>query len=177
MSRSIIHCDSPIGPIEVRATDTAVCALEFVEELPINAAERENGETPGRSASPLPAGARPLVEEVERQLAAYFTGALRRFDLPLALEGTPFQCHVWQQLRCVGYGETASYQAIAEAIGKPKAVRAVGAANGRNPVSIIVPCHRIVGSSQGAARPKLTGYGGGLWRKEWLLRHEGVLLV
>ena len=72
------------------------------------------------------------------------------------------------------YGHTASYQAIADAIDNPKAVRAVGAANGRNPVAIIVPCHRIIGSG---GRPKLTGYGGGLWRKEWLLRHEGVLLV
>ena len=99
---------------------------------------------------------------------------LHRFDLPLALEGTPFQRQVWQQLLSVAHGETASYQAIADAIDNPKAVRAVGAANGRNPVAIIVPCHRIIGSG---ARPKLTGYGGGLWRKEWLLRHEGVLLV
>jgi methylated-DNA-[protein]-cysteine S-methyltransferase len=111
---------------------------------------------------------------VQRQLAAYFAGDLRCFDLPLALDGTPFQRQVWQQLLSVGYGHTASYQAIAHAIDNPKAVRAVGAANGRNPVAIIVPCHRIIGSG---ARPKLTGYGGGLWRKEWLLRHEGVLLV
>ena len=119
-------------------------------------------------------GAHPLLDEVQRQLAAYFAGDLRYFDLPLALDGTPFQRQVWQQLLSVGYGHTASYQAIAHAIDNPKAVRAVGAANGRNPVAIIVPCHRIIGSG---GRPKLTGYGGGLWRKEWLLRHEGVLLV
>ena len=162
MSLSITHYDSPIGPIEIRATDTAVSRLEFIGELPADCAIRH-----------------PLLEEAQRQLDAYFSGALHRFDLPLALDGTAFQRQVWQQLLSVGYGETASYQAIADAIGNPKAVRAVGAANGRNPVAIIVPCHRIIGSNRAGsgARPKLTGYGGGLWRKEWLLRHEGVLLL
>ena len=123
---------------------------------------------------PMQPGAHPLLDEVQRQLDAYFAGGLRSFDLPLELDGTPFQRQVWQQLLSVGYGQIASYQAIAHAIDNPKAVRAVGAANGRNPVAIIVPCHRIIGSG---GRPKLTGYGGGLWRKEWLLRHEGALLV
>ena len=114
----------------------------------------------------MPPGAHPLLDEVHRQLDAYFAADLRCFDLPLALDGTPFQRQVWHQLLSVGYGQTASYQDIADAIDNPKAVRAVGAANGRNPVAIIVPCHRI----SSGARPKLTGYGGGLWRKEWLLR-------
>ena len=174
MSQSITHYDSPIGAIEIHATDTAVSRLEFVGELPTDSAIRN---TP--YAASKPSGAHPLLEEVQRQLAAYFAGALHRFDLPLTLEGTPFQRQVWQQLLSVAYGETASYQAIADAIDNPKAVRAVGAANGRNPVAIIVPCHRVIGINRAGsgARPKLTGYGGGLWRKEWLLRHEGVLLV
>ena len=166
--------NSPIGPIEIHATDTAVSRVEFAGEQ-AGEGEEVSG-VGGRSAasSSQEAGAHPLLEEVRRQLDAYFAGDLRRFDLPLDLEGTPFQRQVWQQLLSVGYGQTASYQDVAVAIDNPKAVRAVGAANGRNPVAIIVPCHRIIGSG---GRAKLTGYGGGMWRKEWLLRHEGVLLV
>ena len=89
-------------------------------------------------------------------------------DVPLALQGTEFQQAVWRQLLTVAYGHTASYGEIARGIAKPRAVRAVGGANHCNPISLIVPCHRIIGSNG-----KLTGYGGGLWRKEWLLRHEG----
>ena len=171
MSLSITTYDTPIGPIAIHATDTAVSRVEFAGE---QSGESEEERSRSRFSSLLQPGANPLLEEVQRQLAAYFAGDLRCFDLPLTLDGTPFQRQVWQQLLSVGYGHTASYQAIAHAIDNPKAVRAVGAANGRNPVAIIVPCHRIIGSG---ARPKLTGYGGGLWRKEWLLRHEGVLLV
>jgi len=167
MSLSFTSYHSPIGAIEIRATAAAVTAVEYVEDRPAADAIR-------REPCAAPAGAHPLLEEAQRQLAAYFAGSLRCFDLPLALDGTPFQRQVWRQLLNVGYGETASYGAIAAAIDNPKAVRAVGAANGRNPVAIIVPCHRIIGSG---GRAKMTGYGGGLWRKEWLLRHEGVLLV
>ena len=174
MSISVMHYKSPIGAIEIYATDTAVGRVKFVEEQ-IGGSEEEKGEQSWvRDSSSMQAGAHPLLEEVRRQLDAYFGGSLRYFDLSLELEGTPFQRQVWQQLLSVDYGLTASYQDIAVAIDNPKAVRAVGAANGRNPVSIIVPCHRIIGSG---GRAKLTGYGGGLWRKEWLLRHEGVLLV
>ena len=174
MSLSITNYESPIGSIEIHATDTAVSRVEFAGEQ-VEANEEEGGENSSSHSSPsMPPGAHPLLDEVHRQLDAYFAGDLRCFDLPLDLDGTPFQRQVWQQLLSVGYGQTASYQDIAHAIDNPKAVRAVGAANGRNPVSIIVPCHRIIGSGK---RPKLTGYGGGLWRKEWLLRHEGVLLV
>ncbi|MYC93536.1 MAG: methylated-DNA--[protein]-cysteine S-methyltransferase [Caldilineaceae bacterium SB0661_bin_32] len=168
---SVMHYDSPIGPIEINATDKSVSSVEYIGEQG-GETEEERG-WPGAPSS-LQSGAYPLLEEVRRQLDAYFAGDLRCFDLPLDLEGTPFQRQVWQQLLSVGYGQTASYQDIAVAIDNPKAVRAVGAANGRNPVAIIVPCHRIIGSG---GRTKLTGYGGGLWRKEWLLRHEGVLLV
>ena len=108
-----------------------------------------------------------VVEEALVQLADYFAGRQRGFHLPLALRGTSFQRQVWQAVQTVPYGGTVSYATIATAIGKPQAVRAVGAANGANPVAIVVPCHRVVGSDG-----SLTGYGGGLWRKAWLLEHE-----
>lgn len=108
----------------------------------------------------------PFVE-VRRQLAEYFAGERKEFDVPLALEGTDFQVSVLEALQRIPYGETTSYGAIAKQIGRPKAVRAVGAANGRNPIPIIVPCHRVIGSSG-----DLTGFGGGLDTKAELLRLE-----
>ena len=102
-----------------------------------------------------------------RQLRAYFAGELRRFELPLAPEGTPFQQRVWQELLNIPYGETISYGELARRIGKPTGSRAVGLANGANPISIVIPCHRVIGSNG-----KLTGYGGGLKTKEWLLALE-----
>ena len=109
---------------------------------------------------------RPFAE-AKRQLAAYFNGELSEFDLPLILQGTDFQRLIWRELQKVPFGETMSYGQMAQRIGNPNASRAVGAANGRNPISIIVPCHRLIGSTG-----KLTDYGGGLERKEWLLTHE-----
>lgn len=106
-------------------------------------------------------------EEVRRQLDEYFAGERKDFDLPLSLQGTEFQVQVLQALQTIPYGETTSYGAIAKQIGRPKAVRAVGAANGRNPIPIIVPCHRVIGSSG-----DLTGFGGGLDTKAELLRLE-----
>lgn len=108
------------------------------------------------------------LKEPRAQLQAYFAGELREFDLPLAPEGTPFQQRVWRALCDIPYGETISYGELARRIGQPKASRAVGLANGRNPISIVVPCHRVIG-----ANGSLTGYGGGLERKRWLLAHEG----
>jgi methylated-DNA-[protein]-cysteine S-methyltransferase len=102
------------------------------------------------------------------QLRAYFAGERRDFELPLAPEGTPFQQRVWKELRRIPYGETISYGELAKRIGQPGAARAVGLANGQNPLSIVVPCHRVIG-----ADGSLTGYGGGLPRKRWLLAHEG----
>ncbi len=109
--------------------------------------------------------------EVIRQLQAYFRGELRKFDVPLALEGTEFQLNVWNALRGIPYGETISYLQLAERIGKPKAVRAVGLANGSNPIPIIVPCHRVIGSDG-----SLTGFGGGLSTKKMLLELESKQL-
>ena len=108
---------------------------------------------------------------VHEQLRAFFAGELRTFDLPLRMEGTPFQRKVWEGLLGIPFGATASYAELAGRIGRPGAARAVGAANGRNPIGIIVPCHRVIG-----ANGTLTGYGGGLDRKEWLLRHEARVL-
>ncbi|MBE9075970.1 methylated-DNA--[protein]-cysteine S-methyltransferase [Romeria aff. gracilis LEGE 07310] len=105
--------------------------------------------------------------EVKQQLTAYFAGGLTQFDLPLRMQGTPFQRRVWDALNTIPYGTTATYGELAQSIGQPNASRAVGLANGRNPVSIIVPCHRIIG-----ANGNLTGYGGGIERKRWLLDHE-----
>jgi O-6-methylguanine DNA methyltransferase len=109
-----------------------------------------------------------VTREAARQLRAYFAGQLRRFDLPLDMQGTEFQLRVWHELERIPYGETRSYRQIAEAVGAPRAVRAVGAANGANPIPIVVPCHRVIG-----ANGKLVGYGGGLPLKKRLLELEG----
>lgn len=109
--------------------------------------------------------------QTTRQLRAYFAGELRQFDLALRPKGTPFQLAVWRALVDIAFGETASYGQIALAVGRPKASRAVGAANGCNPIAVIVPCHRVIGSNG-----TLVGYGGGLDRKQWLLGHEQTAL-
>ena len=125
---------------------------------------------------PAPDGQRndgnPLLTEAARQLRAYFAGALREFELPLDIEGTDFQKRVWGEVAAIPYGETRSYLQIAQALGSPRAVRAVGAANGANPVPIVVPCHRVIG-----ARGKLVGYGGGLAMKKRLLELEGAMAL
>lgn len=144
------YYDSPIGLIEIAGTSTAVIALNFVEERCREVASHW------------------LVAEAVRQIDEYFDGKRREFEIEMALEGTDFQQQVWRQLGTVPYGCVASYQYIAKGVGRPAAVRAVGAANGRNPIAIMVPCHRIIGKNG-----HLVGYGSGLWRKEWLLKHEG----
>ncbi len=148
------YYQSPVGLIELGATAEALTVLYFVE-----------------AARHIPAST-PLLEQAVQELEEYFAGTRRDFTLPLQFHGTDFQRSVWQALLTVPYGETSSYLTIANTLGNPKAVRAVGAANGQNPISIIAPCHRIIGSDG-----NLIGYGGGLWRKEWLLRHEGYLLI
>ena len=109
-------------------------------------------------------------EELDAQLAAYFRGELKSFDLPLHLTGTDFQKSVWTALKEIPYGQTISYGVLAGRVGNPKASRAVGAANGANPIPIIIPCHRVIGSDK-----SMTGFGGGVKTKEFLLKHEGVL--
>ena len=117
--------------------------------------------------APLCGSPHPILDLAGAELEAYFRGQLQHFTVPLATDGTPFQREVWAALRTIPFGEHRSYAWLAKEIGRPRAVRAVGAANGRNPVAVIVPCHRVIGSS-GA----LTGYAGGLEMKRWLLTHE-----
>ncbi|HEY1920105.1 MAG TPA: methylated-DNA--[protein]-cysteine S-methyltransferase [Streptosporangiaceae bacterium] len=156
---SCLVTDSPIGPLTLLATGGALCGLYM------------NGRVPSRVGpvgDPSPGGADAAVlARTGVQLEEYFEGTRESFDLPLALAGTVFQRSVWEALLGIGYGRCVSYAQLAGQIGRPTAVRAVGHANGRNPVSIIVPCHRLVGSDG-----SLTGYGGGLDNKRRLLDLE-----
>jgi methylated-DNA-[protein]-cysteine S-methyltransferase len=156
--------ESPLGPLTIMAAGERVMDVRFGDER----AEYEHEWLQRKRLvreHPDPGGA-------VTALAAYFGGDLSALDrLTVDPMGTPFQLRVWNALRSIGAGRTASYKEIANAIGAPTAVRAVGAANGANPIAIVVPCHRIIG-----AGGSLVGYGGGLERKRWLLEHEGVLL-
>ncbi|MFD0050688.1 methylated-DNA--[protein]-cysteine S-methyltransferase [Actinomycetes bacterium NPDC127524] len=145
--------ESPIGVIEIIGTDKTICSIMFSEEeKQVNLLHAE---------TPL------ILAECYNQLDEYFKGKRREFTFSYQSEGTGFQKTVWEALKEIPYGETGSYKDIAVSIGNEKAMRAVGNANGKNQLSIIIPCHRVIGSNR-----KLTGYAGGLWRKEWLLQHE-----
>jgi methylated-DNA-[protein]-cysteine S-methyltransferase len=146
-----------VGTLTVYADDRGLVAIVWP------------GETPGRVplSESVESSTDPVLRAAADQLDAYFSGTLRDFDLPLAPRGTDFQVRAWRALATVPYGETRSYAAQAASIGAPTAVRAVGAANGRNPLSIVLPCHRIVGSDG-----SLTGFAGGLDAKRFLLDHE-----
>jgi methylated-DNA-[protein]-cysteine S-methyltransferase len=148
--------DSPLGPVEILASDEGITALSFVS--------RSKTPAPKRSGSGVLS---PLLAEAVRELEEYFAGERREFTVRLDLRGTLFELTVWRALLQVPFGRTVSYGELGRSVGRPRAARAVGGANHRNPVSIIVPCHRVIGADGG-----LTGYGGGLWRKEWLLEHE-----
>lgn len=147
--------DSPVGPLTVVARDAALAGLYL---------DGQRHRPPREAFGPRDDTALPGVRE---QLEAYFAGELQEFDVALAVAGTAFQSAVWAALRAVPYGATCTYAELAAAVGRPTAVRAVGAANGRNPVCIVVPCHRVVG-----ADGSLTGYAGGLDRKRRLLALE-----
>jgi methylated-DNA-[protein]-cysteine S-methyltransferase len=148
--------DSPVGALYAAATAHGVALLEFAPP-------------PGYDACPQDPQQRWLAQ-LARELAAYTHDPRARFDVALDLQGTPFQCEVWQALLAIPSGGTVSYADIAARIGRPRAVRAVGAAVGANPVAIVVPCHRVIGRDG-----SLTGYAGGLARKTTLLRHEGAI--
>ena len=155
---------SPVGVLTLESDDhDRLCRLEFGELTPSAPA------ADATAASPPPEG---VIAEAVRQLDEYFAGTRREFDLALAPHGTPFQLAVWDALRAIPYGETVSYGAIARTVGRPNAVRAVGQANGRNPIAIVVPCHRVIGSDH-----SLTGYGGGMERKRYLLGLEGAAVL
>src|ERR1700730_17371053 len=152
------YFESPIGRLLLTSDGTALTGL-YME--------------PSRKAQSIDGWiqdeAEALISATVRQLTEYFAGTRRDFDLPLRLQGTTFQTRVWRELTVIPYGQTWSYGQLAHRIDKPSASRAVGLANGRNPISILVPCHRVIG-----ADGSLTGYGGGLERKRWLLAHEGL---
>jgi methylated-DNA-[protein]-cysteine S-methyltransferase len=142
----------PTGVVSLIANNEGLEQIRFEASIPDGAIRCDN---------------HPILREARRQLDAYFAGDLQDFHLPLDLKGTPFQIRVWQALLEIPYGETRSYAEQARVVGSPDAVRAVGAANGRNPIPIVVPCHRVIGSNG-----KLTGFGGGLPLKRWLLDLE-----
>jgi methylated-DNA-[protein]-cysteine S-methyltransferase len=162
-SGSLVTCytivPSPIGDLLISGTADAVTCIEF--------ADAPNAHLPDVGWRRDDAALRLATN----QLGAYFAGELTAFDLPLEPRGTPFQQRVWAALRQIPYGTTTSYGRLAARLGDPRAVRAVGLANGRNPISIVIPCHRVIG-----ADGSLTGYGGGLHRKRWLLSLESGAL-
>ncbi len=149
---------SPVGPLAVAVTERGLARLEF-----------DRGQIPAQDNNTW-IKSEEKTRTCRHQLEEYFARTRREFDLPLDLQGTEFETRCWQALLKIPYGETRSYGDIARAVGSPKAFRAVGLANHNNPVAIIVPCHRVVGSNGG-----LTGYGGGLEMKERLLRLEGAI--
>lgn len=158
MKLSYMHLSSPVGQLKLVANAQALVAVLWENENPKRV----------RLAELLEEAQHPVLLETARQLNEYFAGQRRQFDLPLDFEGTAFQQKVWQALLSIPFGETRSYKQIAEQIGHAKAMRAVGAANGKNPISIIAPCHRVVG-----ANGKLVGFAGGLENKSILLEIEG----
>jgi O-6-methylguanine DNA methyltransferase len=156
--------ESPVGKLIAGATGQGCCLLEFQDRGSLDKIKGrvQKGHNLKMTGSP-----KAVLDQLEFELSQYFKGLLKTFSVPLDLKGTPFQMKVWRQLLDIPYGQTKSYGEAARAMGKPLACRAVGRANGQNPVAIVVPCHRVI-SSDGT----LGGYGGGLWRKEYLLTLE-----
>ncbi len=152
MKKYIGYLESAIGVLEIICTQTKLEEINFVE----NKGKDEENE---------------LLKQTKKQLIDYFNGTRTTFDIPLLLNGTDFQIQVWQELQKIPYGKTVSYKQIAENIGNPKAVRAVGSANGKNKIPIVIPCHRVI-----ANNGKLAGYAGVTWRKEKLLEIEKISL-
>jgi len=146
---NVAYYKSPIGLLEIQIDQKKLRSLKFQE---VKRYQEEKT---------------PLLLEVKKQLNEYFKGMRKEFELPLKLVGTDFQKKVWKQLKEIPYGDTFSYKEVAESISNDKAYRAVGNANNRNRIPIVIPCHRVI-----ASNGKLGGYGGGVWRKKWLLQHE-----
>ncbi|MDM1245507.1 methylated-DNA--[protein]-cysteine S-methyltransferase [Acinetobacter indicus] len=157
MNLAFMYMPSPVGRLKLVATDSALVAVIWDNENPKRVRQAELVEQLDH----------PILLDAQQQLNEYFQGQRQTFELPLDFEGTEFQKKVWQALLNIPFGETRSYRQIAEQVGSPKAVRAVGAANGQNPISIIAPCHRVIGSGG-----KLVGFAGGLDNKEILLKLE-----
>ncbi|MDM8519970.1 methylated-DNA--[protein]-cysteine S-methyltransferase [Anaerolineales bacterium HSG6] len=157
-----IHYPSPIGILEIIGTTEAITEIRFMSD------EEIESHQPNTPQPDLPL----VVKKCHTELAEYFTGSRQQFSVALAPQGTPFQQSVWQALLDIPFGQTSTYLAVSKQINNEKAIRAVGQANGRNPIGIIIPCHRVIGSDR-----TLTGYGGGLWRKKWLLEHEKADII
>lgn len=153
---------SPVGRLTLVASESGLAAILWEDDRPGRVTLGAMEERPDH----------PVLVETEAQLRDYFAGTRTRFDLPLDAVGTDFQKRVWAQLLAIPFGETRTYGEIAHAIGSPNAVRAVGGANGRNPLSIVAPCHRVIGGNG-----TLTGFAGGLEAKRYLLAHEGLELA
>lgn len=147
------YYESPIGLIKIGGTETYISEILFIDDT----SQMQHGE-PGIS---------DVLHQCTEQLIEYFQGKRKIFNIPIHQTGTPFQENVWRKLMTIQYGKTASYLELSKQVGDEKAVRAVAASNGKNKISIIVPCHRVIGTSK-----SLVGYSGGLWRKKWLLQHE-----
>ena len=164
--RIILICriTTPLGPMFICSTEKGICLLEFVDRRML---ETEFKDLQRLLHARILAGENTHIKRAKKQLAEYFSGKRKEFDVQLELPGTDFQKLVWRALLEINYGQLTNYQLQAKKIGRPKAVRAVASANGQNRVSIIIPCHRVTGKNG-----KLTGYGGGLERKQWLLDHE-----
>ena len=150
---------TPIGELLLQSDEEALIGVYFPSET---------STTPFLPAKLLPDSQLPQVlQQTKRELQGYFAGTIKEFSVPLTYHGTKFQMQAWEALRKIPFGEVRTYQQQATLIGNPKALRAVGGANHANRISIIIPCHRVIGKNG-----KLVGFGGGLWRKEWLLQHE-----
>jgi len=149
------YLNSPIGWIELKGDSSGLASVIFIDEEEISSEKNRLEQLPDS------------LQKTLQQLTEYFEGTRQKFDLPLHPQGTEFQQKVWSQLQEIPFGKTTSYQKMANALGDPKVIRAAASANGKNPISIIIPCHRVIGSDG-----SLTGYAGGLHRKKWLLQHE-----
>ena len=152
--RNELVVDSPVGKLRLSASQKGLIAIDVKAKY-----SKEATKPDGR--------AQEILAEARKQLAQYFAGDRKKFDIPLDLRGTPFQVKAWKTLTRIPFGKTISYGEQAKAMRNGKAFRAVGSANGKNPIPIIIPCHRVIGSDG-----KLVGFGGGLWRKKWLLEFE-----
>lgn len=158
------HIDTPVGKMRIGATDEGICLFDFQYRRSIDSIMKR---IEAHTGKPFAEGSHPHFALLEQQIDEYFKGTRRDFDLPLHLAGTAFQKSVWEGLLQIPYGETRSYKQQSIFLGNEKAIRAVAGANGENGIAIIIPCHRVIGEDG-----SLTGYGGGLPIKKWLLAHE-----
>jgi len=155
------YYQSPLGLLRIGGSDTYISEISFIDHLSEEEYQSANLQGP----------VTPIVIQCIEQLIQYFQGQRRVFDFPIAQEGTEFQQSVWNELLSIPFGKTISYLELSRQLGDIKAIRAAAAANGRNNIVIVVPCHRVIGSKR-----DLVGYGGGLWRKKWLLDHETKIM-